>query len=686
MEPIDLEDKKTDRPEQKEVVKLKSVVVPFRPFKIPGIVDTQFFQSTSKANEDFMLKDLALSGLTPEDMLAYVHPMMKLKEGAQAGYGIPYFNVDGTPISNDRGELVFHRTKLKYPEFHKGQRYDQPHAEQLARSNLPTFLPYIQPRTLTNDGEYLVCCEGEKKTAAVLKYLELPAFGIGGASMWGDPNRTGGIHPWIRRLAEKRGATKFLIIPDGDVYRYDICAAYGTFANALINAGFEVDIVSCPGKIDDLLVGEWRDDPKKHFAALKRIAPSELVQSPSSLIQRYSLAFKQDAKGNKVVHQHSSNITKLMKEHPAFPPVWRNLDTNELMIKDAEARPDHSEMEIANYFQHHLGMDKVRKADIIQVMQYLGRENERSPFLDWVKNIKWDGVPRLDTWMIDYWKIKDNPFTREVSNKWLIGACARMAEPGTKIDWMMIVVGKQGTGKTSMPNVVFKGHYNPLSGDHSDKDLYLNLHRHLCTGFDELDSFNKRDAGFLKSMISKPSDSFRPPYGALVEVHKRRFTLYGCGNRYEFLQNDPSGYRRYPILEANELLDFKGLEAVVPQLWAEAWERYRAGGVKYWEVEGASENAEKHTIASPMEESIRAFLGEKGFEAKHAAGGVLYFMMSQLTEYLGLGKLGGASNVVKDIGAVLQGMGIKKSEYAIPHPADPKKPKQKYYIYNPEES
>jgi predicted P-loop ATPase len=151
-----------------------------------------------------------------------------------------------------------------------------------------------------------------------------------------------------------------------------------------------------------------------------------------------------------------------------------------------------------------------------------------------------------------------------------------MDKPGSKVDWMFIVVGPQGTGKTSMPGILFPGNYQPLFGDHSDKDLSMILHSHLCIGFDELDSFGRREASTLKAMITVTQDAFRPPYGTTIETHKRRFVLYGCGNRYEFLQHDPSGYRRYAVVEISRILDFRGLEAVRGQLWSEAWSRYNA--------------------------------------------------------------------------------------------------------------
>lgn len=652
-------------------------VVNFRPFKVPQIIETQFFSSSTKANEEFAIEDLKRSGLTMEDIHAYQHPMLPLKDGAQAGYIIPYFGLDGQALVDANMNLVMSRTRLKYPEFSKTQRYSQPSAEQLAKYNLPSYVPYIHPSTLKLEGDTLVCCEGEKKCASVIKYVGLPSFGIGGCEMWRDPSGRGGIHPWIRELIRQRNFKTILIVPDGDLFRYDICRAYGTFAHALRNEGYDVKICNPDGKIDDLIVS-WGSSATSRFRDLPTVGLEELVQSPASLAKRFNLSFKQDEKGRVSVYQHTANITKLMEEYSAFPKIWRNLDTNRVMVGDEEAEPDKTDMDIANYIQHHLGLDKVTKRVVHECIQSIARGNSRSPFLEYVQAQTWDGTERLDTWMQRLWGVEDTPYAREVSAKWLIGAVARMDHPGTKLDWMMIVIGPQGTGKTTMPSVLFKGLNRTLYGDHDHKDLHMLLHSGLCVGFDELDSFGKKESSNLKAMVTTHEDAFRPPYGASVEIFPRRFTLYGCGNRYEFLQHDPSGYRRYAILEVAKLLDFSGLEAERDQLWAEAWHRYNIGGVKYWEVEGASAHAERYVIESPQLQRIAEIIEQwkKERPTNMIIANKLYITLGDIQMKMGIDVAKGNSSQNREMGAVMRSL-MGDPTGAI---RGPKAIKQRYYV------
>jgi predicted P-loop ATPase len=310
-------------------------------------------------------------------------------------------------------------------------------------------------------------------------------------------------------------------------------------------------------------------------------------------------------------------------------------------------------------------MDKITKSEVLKVIQYLARKNEKSPFLEYIDKLVWDGQPRLETWMIRHWGLTDDTFTREVSKKWLIAAYARMAKPGTKIDWMPIVIGPQGTGKTTMPGILFgKENYLPIYGESSDKDLLLLQHSHLCVGFDELDSFTKRESSTLKAMITRSEDAFRPPYGAVIETFPRRFTLYGCGNKREFLQHDPSGYRRYAILEVDRILDFAGLESERDLLWAEAKESYHnLRDYRYWEVEGASERAREFVPPNILEEKVLNWISTQFFNkgTTNVKDDVLYFTMTILMGGIGMSESDSHNPMKsKEIAAILNSLGCER--------------------------
>lgn len=594
-----------------------------------------------------MLSDLSRSGLDPEDIKSYAHGQIWIPREAECGYVIPYFYPDGQPIVDTERYMAMYRVRLKQRPNLSCPRYIQPTKEHLLAHGLPSNVPYFPP--YERDGDTLVICEGEKKTLAAIKYLGLSAIGIGGCTTWN--------HPWIFEAAKGK---KVLIIPDSDVMRYDIAKQYGSLAAELTARGSEVEIVVPPDKLDDWIVAGGNAEA---FAALPRLPSTALSQTQDQLIGQYNLTFKVTGKENKkVVDQHSSNVMTLMENHPAFPTIWENLDNGRVYIGDTETDPGLTEMEIANYFQRNLGFDKVSHKLIYPCVGALAKKNEKSPMLEWIRGTVWDRRERLDSWMIRHWGVEDSSYTREVSSKWLIGSCARLDVAGTKIDWMLITIGGQGTGKTSMPGIVFRGNNAVTYGHDGDKDERLLLHSALCIGFDELDSFNRKDQSTLKAMVTCREDVFRKPYAAAHESHKRRSVLYGCGNKVEFLGEDTSGYRRYAIIEVSRLLDFDGLEAEVEQLWAEAWAKYQRGDVKYWEIEGASERAEKHVVASPLGEMIDTALSGMLANKPHFTATELYCAM-------GLDPSKVVGNTARDVSSILIKKGFaKKSAKLNGHP------------------
>jgi predicted P-loop ATPase len=162
----------------------------------------------------------------------------------------------------------------------------------------------------------------------------------------------------------------------------------------------------------------------------------------------------------------------------------------------------------------------------------------------------------------------------------------------------------------------------------------------------------------MRALITQTSDSFRPPYEPSVESFPRRFIIYGCGNKKIFL-HDQDGQRRYSILEVVQKINFKLLEEIRAQLWAEAWAIYSAGGLDYWEVKGNVENAAQFEIPNLMLERIETFLWQQK-KVKHGTWKdkeAVYFVMSQVTDYLDMGKVGPNSSQMREVADTLIKLG-----------------------------
>jgi hypothetical protein len=623
---------------------MSAAILPFRPFKIPP--SSTFLEKKKQLSIEFMTEDLARSGLVPGDLFAYAQTSMRIPKEAETGYVIPYFDPKGQPVVGPEECPAMYRVRLKARANLPCPRYVQPHAEELAAQGLPSNMPYLPPYKREESTIYI--CEGEKKTVAVIKYLGLDAIGIGGCNTWN--------HQWI---FDACAGKKVVLIPDADIQRYDISKAYGSLAYELKNRGCVVDIVVPPDKIDDWIMRGNRYD---EFLQLPTLNPDDLVVGGDALIKAYNLTFNQTKDGRRIPHQHNSNVTILLEAHPAFPVIWNNLDNSRVYIGSDVVESGHTEHQITNYFQRNFGMDRVTPRIIRDVMGSLCIKNKRSPMLEWVQGQVWDRKDRLETWMIRHWGCEDSPHIREVSSKWIISACARMSEPGVKLDWIFITIGPQATGKTTMPEILFRGNNVVCYGHDEGKDAKLMLHSALCIGYDELDGMAKREQSTLKAMITCREDAFRKPYGADVQVYPRRSVLYGCGNNPAFLTEDSTGYRRYAVVKVPRLLDFDGLEKEVGQLWAEAWYRYENDGVRYWEVETAAESAREFVVESSLTIMIHTAL------ERFAKDGIDRFTSNQLYGHMGLDITCGRVplQISKDIANTMYSLGWAKKNMRIP--------------------
>lgn len=247
------------------------------------------------------------------------------------------------------------------------------------------------------------------------------------------------------------------------------------------------------------------------------------------------------------------------------------------------------------------GKEKIYDALILEAHQ-----NRFDEIRDYLCGLKWDGQPRLDELFIDYLGCDDNAYTRAVSRKSLTAAVARAMYPGTKYDYMPILAGPQGIGKSTLLRILGREWYSDSLTTFEGKEAAEMIQGVWLNEIGELNGLNRGETNAVKQFLSKVEDLFRVPYGRRTEVFKRRCVFFGTSNDDEFLKDRTGNRRFWPVdcaIQAPKKSIWDDLEAEVHQIWAEATDRWRAGEPLY--LTGEVEELSKIVQEAHMETSSK---------------------------------------------------------------------------------
>lgn len=244
------------------------------------------------------------------------------------------------------------------------------------------------------------------------------------------------------------------------------------------------------------------------------------------------------------------------------------------------------------------------------------RQNAVHEVKDYLNGLAWDGVPRLDSVLIDYLGAEDTPYTRKVARKLFCAGVARIYNPGIKYDYLVVLIGTQGTGKSTFARRMGVNWFSDslTITDMRDKTAAEKLLGVWVNEIPEMDGFSKVDASTIKAFISKGVDRYRPAYGRFTVNRPRQSIMIGTSNRKDFL-TDETGNRRFWPVDIGVIKPVKSvfteLEPVMGQIWAEAVLRWRMGESIYPDAEMeryAEEQQEGHRQEDPRTGMLEEFL------------------------------------------------------------------------------
>lgn len=215
------------------------------------------------------------------------------------------------------------------------------------------------------------------------------------------------------------------------------------------------------------------------------------------------------------------------------------------------------------------------------VIDSTAREHPYHRVREYLAKVVHDGTERVagksgPGWLTKYLGVTDSAYVRAVGRKMLIGAVARIRNPGCKLDTMVVLEGLQGKLKsTAVEVLVSTDYYSDQLSDVTSKDASSDLRGKWCLEWSELDHLSRAESGSVKKYITRKIDDYRPAYGRRNVRVARQCFFVGTTNKDTYLK-DETGNRRFWPVKCEGTIDIEALMADRDQLWAEAVALYEA--------------------------------------------------------------------------------------------------------------
>ena len=288
---------------------------------------------------------------------------------------------------------------------------------------------------------------------------------------------------------------------------------------------------------------------------------------------------------------------------------WRKID-------DVEPLRDVDYSGVRNYIECIYGIVSSQKVDDALALEI--EKKKFHPIIKYIKSLQWDGIPRVNTLLIDYFGAEDNAYTRAAIRKMLCAAVTRVFHPGTKFDTALILVGPQATYKSTFVKKLGKSWFSDTFTTVQGKESFEQIQGAWLVEIAELSGLKKAEVETIKHYISKCEDSFRPAYGRTIETYKRQCVFFGTTNSKDFLR-DPTGNRRFLPIDVRPEYATKNVakeltDEEIDQIWAEAYEMYKQGEPLYMTGEEdmiAKIEQHKHSEQDERKGIIEEYLNTK---------------------------------------------------------------------------
>lgn len=286
---------------------------------------------------------------------------------------------------------------------------------------------------------------------------------------------------------------------------------------------------------------------------------------------------------------------------------------------------DSDDAKMMAYIESAYGIYNFKKYQ--QALAIVMERHSYNPLQELIELEEWDKVERIDKFLEDILKCDCDTrdmknYHREVSRMIFYGGIARLYKPGIKFDYMPILIGEQGVGKSTIIDwlALNTQYYKEITTIDGDKGIECLEGGWICEFSELLAMTRQKDVQSMKAFVTRTVDRYRRPYDVRVSILPRNCIFIGTTNDSEFL-TDTTGNRRYLPVEVEiprgELFEHeKEIREYIIQCWREALYKMRNNisfyltiPEQYYDI--VTKSQERRVIEDPKLSELDEFLSDK---------------------------------------------------------------------------
>ncbi len=324
---------------------------------------------------------------------------------------------------------------------------------------------------------------------------------------------------------------------------------------------------------DDEVLTIFNSIAKKEHERRQGLILSPIQMDDGEVIKNVKIPIR---KNGNVIIKDMANAMIVLEHHPYYKDTIRYNTFRQEIEYNGKPLEDADIIKIQHFMQMETGLTGIQQGNVYSAIVHYAQKNKYDEAQDWLTSLTWDGNPRLSTWLTSATGVPNDKYHSGIGMQWFNGIVSRIMRPGCIFDYMLVITGDQGLGKTSLFRIIGGPFYKSYTGAIDNKDFYLALRGAIIIDLDEGATLYRSEAIKIKSVITDTHDEFRAPYDRIMKKYPRRFVFSMSTNDAEPFR-DITGNRRYWPIDIKQGVNFKWLEDNRDQLFAEAHYYFKNG-------------------------------------------------------------------------------------------------------------